>query len=293
VPNISIILTTYNGQSRGFLIECIESVLNQTYTDFECLIIDDGSIDNTNLICANYLNDKRFKYHYQFNRGLAAARNTGLDLSYGNYICFLDDDDIWYKDKLQKQIDFFEKNKSENIGMIFTNIHLINKDGKKIGEQANYADGNIYDLLLYKNLIDSPSSVMIKKSIFKEVGDFKEWMKSSEDYDLWIRISKKFKIFSINEFLVKYRMHDNKMSLNHTRMDFYTLLAIFYATEGLNNDKIEQIYLNQYQNIFNKYFDLGNIKEARKYYYFYLGNGNFNFKMFFKYILLFIRSLYN
>ena len=292
LPKISIILTTYNGKTRGFLHESIKSVFNQTYIDYECLIIDDGSNDNTFEDIKPFLSDHRFLYFYQKNKGLAAARNTGIGLAKGLFICFLDDDDIWDINKLNKQINFLENHKDyENIGMVYTNIELIDSNGNNIGFQSNNSFGKIYEDLLYKNLIDSPSSVMIKNDVFKNIGYFKEWMKSSEDYDLWFRISKNYLIYSQNEFLVKYRLHNDKMSYNHNKMDFYTLMSLYYATEAFDSKKQDLVFLNQYKNIFNKYYDLGIYHDARKYFFFYCGIGRFNYKLFIKLLFLFVKNL--
>ena len=107
MTKVSIILTTLNGATRGYLGFAIESVLKQSYRDFELLIVDDGSTDETKKYCEKYLADPRVKYIFQSNRGLGGARNKGIKNSIGKFICFLDDDDVWKADKLQKQIKFF------------------------------------------------------------------------------------------------------------------------------------------------------------------------------------------
>ena len=104
-PLISVILTTFNGQSRGYLEYAIESVLAQTFDNFELVLIDDGSTDDTKGICEKYLRNEKVFYFFQPNKGLASARNIGISKSNGIYICFIDDD-VWKKDKLQKQISF-------------------------------------------------------------------------------------------------------------------------------------------------------------------------------------------
>ena len=128
---ISVILTTYNG-SR-FLEEAIMSVLNQTFADYELLVVDDGSTDSdTKAICDRYKD--QLTYIFRENGGLAAARNTGIANAKGKYICFLDDDDIWMPQKLQKQVDYFKELPfSENVGLVFTWSIIIEEKGRERG----------------------------------------------------------------------------------------------------------------------------------------------------------------
>ncbi|NCB11914.1 MAG: glycosyltransferase [Erysipelotrichia bacterium] len=279
---ISIVLTTFNGTTRGYLGLAIDSVLNQSFKEFELLIIDDGSSDNTKEFCKKYLADNRVKYIYQDNKGLAGARNTGIENSQGEYICFLDDDDVWKEDKLQKQVDFFEQN--QDIGMVFTNLELIDEVGKAIGYQTHKANGDIYKELFFENIVDAPSSCMIKKEVFEKVGNFKEWMKSAEEYELWFRLAKEFKIYSINEPLVEYRIHQNKLSTNYSKMEFYGIATLYYALE--NNNSIDEIeaYYKLYEKYASKHFSLKNMKEFRKYFWIAFAYKTPTLKMCVKYI---------
>jgi len=283
---ISVILTSFNGATRGYLGFAIESVLNQTYKEFELLIVDDGSSDSTKQFCEKYLSDDRVKYIYQDNKGLAGARNTGIANSQGRYICFLDDDDVWKEDKLQKQVEFFEKN--PNVGMIYTNLELIDEVGKIIGYQKHKANGDIYKELFFENIIDAPSSCMIKKEVFEKVGNFKEWMKSAEDYELWFRIAKEYKIYSINEPLVEYRVHQNKMSTNHSKMEFYGIATLYYALENEKQVNEKLVYYKVYEKFFNKHFGLRNYKETKKYFWIAFAYKLPSFKMWIKFMISFV-----
>lgn len=286
--NVSVILTTYNGASRGYLVESIKSVLSQTYQNYELLIIDDGSVDNTKAICEKYLSNSKVKYIYQENRGLAAARNIGIKNSKGEYICFLDDDDVWKPEKLEKEIKFFENYQDKKIGMVFTSLELINKDGRKIAIQSHIAKGNIYGELFYKNIVDAPSSVMIKREVFEKVGLFREYMMSCQDYELWFRIAKHYHVYSINETLVKYRVHQNKMSTNCKKGEFYRFVTLFLALQNAPSDireKENDIYSNLYIKFANKHFGLRNYSEFRKYYKIAKAYGGTDTKLKSKYLL--------
>ena len=265
---VSVILTTYNGALRGYLKDAIESVLRQSYKDYELIIVDDGSKDETKNLCKAYLTNTRVKYVYQENRGLAVARNKGIANSSGDFICFLDDDDVWDKDKLKKQVDFFLNNLNSNLGMIYTAAEYIDKKGMRLGIRHKEAKGDMYKRLLFEgNIITCPSSVMIRKGVLDAVGILNEEMKSLEDLELWIRIAKKFSIHSLDESLVKYRIHDNRITMHsYKREEFYERLLYCQLLQKIKDIDQNTIYRNMYQRFVIRHFSLGNYKEARKFY---------------------------
>lgn len=288
---VSIILPTFNGASRGFLEESIGSVLNQTYKNYELIIVDDGSNDDTRIFCEKYLKRPGIKYIYQENKGLAGARNTGIKMSKGEYICFIDDDDIWLKNKLKKQISFIKKHKDIKIGMVFTSIEFIEEDGRHRRNQSHIANGDIYKKLFYENIIDAPSSVMIKKEVFNEVGLFKEEMKSCEDYEIWFRIAKKYHIYSLNEVLVKYRLHKKNMSKNGKKSEFYKYLALYYALENDKSINEDSVYHNYYKKITVDRLLRRNYIEFRKYLKITLAYGRVGFYLRVMYLISYFYTL--
>ena len=219
-PRISVVLTTHNGASRGYLVEAIESVINQSYENYELLIVDDGSSDHTRKQCSLFLENPKVRYLHQENKGLAGARNTGIQASGGEFICFLDDDDVWKPDKLQRQIDFIEArlSKSDNWGLVFTWLELIDAQGTVISFRGKRAEGRIYKKLVLENIIYAPSSVLVKREVFEDIGLFDESLLSCEDWDMWLRISKKYLVFPVKQYLVQYREHQNTMSADFDRM---------------------------------------------------------------------------
>lgn len=212
-PLISVIIPTYNGEK--YLTEAIDSVLNQTYKNIEIIVVDDGSTSSIpKEICESY-NNKVF-YLKQDNAGVASARNTGINNSKGELIAFLDDDDIWLPDKLSKQVELYNKLISENrnAGLIYTNlIYLTSDHTEKYGTISN-ADGINYSKFIYKDIIGTPSSVVIPKHVFEAVGLFNELpeIQGNEDFELWLRIIQKFEIFNCEEYLTKYRIRNNSIS---------------------------------------------------------------------------------
>jgi len=219
-PRVSVVLTTHNGASRGYLVEAIESVLHQSYETYELLIVDDGSNDHTREQCNLFLTNPRVRYLYQANKGLAGARNAGIRAACGEFICFLDDDDIWKQNKLQSQIDFIETQLSEieNWGLVFTWLELIDSKGKVISFRGGRNKGRVYKKLVFENIIGAPSSVLVKRGVLEDIGLFDESLSSCEDWDLWLRISKKYLVFPVKDYLVRYREHQNSMSANFDKM---------------------------------------------------------------------------
>lgn len=212
-PRVSIILPTFNGLSRGYLGEAIESVIQQTYEGWDLVIVDDGSMDNIAAGCAHYMKDPRVRIIRRENGGLSAARKTGVENARGEFLAFLDDDDRWAPKKLEDQLAFFEHCPDPKAGMVFTGIRLIDSTGCLIGARRKKASSDIYrKLVLHGNGITAPSAVMVKRSVIDAVGSFDPAMKSLEDLDLWLRISRRYHIYSMPELLTDYRLHGNTIT---------------------------------------------------------------------------------
>lgn len=231
-PQVSVILTSYNGAARGYLDEAIQSVLKQTFSRFELIIVDDGSNDATPDVCREYLIDPRVVYHRQENKGLAAARNAGINLSNSEYLCFLDDDDAYEPEKLAKQVAFFTGSSHPKTGMIYTGLLLIDEKGNLLGKKIHSANGDIYEHLFCGNTVCAPSSCMIRRSVLDKIGMFKETLRYCEDYDLWLRLARSYPIYSIDDCLVRYRIHQNKMSMDFKKMHEHQELVLFSALQN-------------------------------------------------------------
>lgn len=204
MQKVSVILPTYN--RAEILKKSIDSVLMQSYPEFELLIVDDGSTDNTKELVASY-EDSRIRYLYtEINRGAAAARNFGIKNASGNadFIAFEDSDDLWHKDKLKKQIKEMEQH--PEAGFCYHKIaydmgggyRAILPDERLPAEKKR---GEIYAQLLYDNLVDCPS-MLIRKDVLKQIGVFDEMLKALEDYDLALRLSKIAPVVFVNEVLL-------------------------------------------------------------------------------------------
>lgn len=204
---ISIIMPTYN--CAKFIKETIQSVINQTYENWELVIVDDCSNDNTEEIVANF-NDKRIKYHrLEKNSGAAVARTTAMKMATGNYMAFLDSDDLWKKDKLEKQLDFMKKN---NYNFTCTAYEQIDEEGHKLNKTIKTKKKANYNRIL----LDCPvgnSTVMYNVD---NLGKFEvPNIRKRNDDALWLQILKKEKfIYGMPDVLMEYRIRNNSISSN-------------------------------------------------------------------------------
>jgi len=212
MPTVSVIIPCYN--NAEYLSEAVDSVLRQAYVDFEIIVIDDGSVDNTSEVSACFSDDKRFRYHYQPNQGLSAARNKGIELAKGRFIALLDADDIWLPEKLDRQMKLLSSD--PDIGMVFTDFSTFDSSGVIASRKLPGQDVNLitYTRMFERNNFIYPSTVMVRKDVFDECGGFDTTLRSIEDYDMWLRIARSHKVAGIPEPLTRIRQHDSNMSMN-------------------------------------------------------------------------------
>jgi glycosyltransferase involved in cell wall biosynthesis len=212
MPKVSVIIPTHN--RADFLRGALTSILDQTFQDFEIIVVDDASNDNTSEVVASF-NDERINLvRHETNKGGSAARNTGILASKGDYIAFLDDDDEWFPDKLAKQIDILRSSPPE-VGCVYTGYVDVDRNtGRVIGQQIPTKKGNLSKELSVENCLGSASSVLLKRECLKKVGLFDGSLPCSQDYDLWLRISNEFLFECVQAPLFKYSVHSNKISTN-------------------------------------------------------------------------------
>lgn len=219
-PLVSVIIPTYN---RGWIIkEAVDSVLSQNFVDFELIVVDDGSTDNTRDILDAYKNDiKVFRYN---NQGVSAARNRGIAQASGKFIAFLDSDDLWMPNKLSMQVDFFNTNKE---ALICQTEEIWIRNNVRVNPKKRHKklSGMIFEPSLCLCMV-SPSAVMIKRELFEAVGLFDESLPACEDYDLWLRISSGYPVYLIDTpLIIKRGGHDDQLS-QAPGLDKYRIQAI-------------------------------------------------------------------
>lgn len=219
---ISIIIPTHN--RLGKVCRALDSVLNQSYKNFEVIIVDDGSIDGTRDNMQRY-NDSRLKYFWIENGGVARARNFGVKQAQADWICFLDSDDVWRKHKLSEQLRYHARHPdcliSQTGDMWIRNSVRVNK--RKINEARA---GNIFAESLQLCLI-SCSSVMMSKKLFYDCGTFDETLPACEDYDLWLRITARNEIgFVPKDLVTRFGGHSDQLSKTILHLDRYRVVAL-------------------------------------------------------------------
>jgi glycosyltransferase involved in cell wall biosynthesis len=212
---ISVIIPTYN--YAKYLPQAIESVLNQTLKNFEIIVVDDGSTDNTKDVLKPYRSSIR--YIYQQNKGLPSAKNTGIKASHGEFIAFLDSDDLWLPEKLELQKRFY--NEHPSVGMVICNGFLFDETGIIRTffpvDSINPIPKDLHTSLFLQNIIPVLTT-LTSKNCFDKIGLHDETLTSAEDLDLWIRLTRYFTVGYVPEPLVKYRKHPEAMSMNVERM---------------------------------------------------------------------------
>lgn len=202
---ISVVIPTFNRQK--WVGAAIESVLSQSFKPAEVIVVDDGSSDDTEALVRNY----PVEYVRQANRGPSAARNHGVKLSTGNWLAFLDSDDQWLPSKLEQQIMGLEQQRE--VSLVYTGERWI-RNGKRVNPCKHHQkhSGWIYPECLKLCLI-SPSSVMMRRELFLEMGGFEESYWTAEDYDLWLKITSRYPVLFLDEeLIIKYGGHEDQLS---------------------------------------------------------------------------------
>ncbi len=211
---VSIIIPAYN--SMKFLPETLASVWQQTFTDFEVLIIDDGSSDDIKE-WVSQIADAKLKLISQPNQGASAARNQGIRAASGEYIAFLDADDLWMPTKLETHVSYLEQN--PDIGLVYSWTAITDAQGKPTGRVMTPTDeGDIFIKILARNIVVCPS-VVVRRCCFDNVGLFIDSLRFNEDWEMWIRIASQYKFAVVKEPLVYYRQHANNTSKKWQSME--------------------------------------------------------------------------
>ncbi|NJL09745.1 MAG: glycosyltransferase [Calothrix sp. SM1_7_51] len=214
-PKISVIIPAYN--SAKTIKETINSVLSQTFTDFELIVINDGSQDET-LAIVQQITDSRLKVFSYSNQGANISRNLGFSHAIGEYISFLDADDIWTANKLELQLNALENNPEAAVAYSWTDY--IDENGKIIfsGRQQTF-NGNVYEQLLIGNFLENGSNPLIRKNAFIEAGKFDEQLSAGQDWDMWLRLAAKFQFVAVPQVQILYRVSANSLSTNLARQE--------------------------------------------------------------------------
>jgi glycosyltransferase involved in cell wall biosynthesis len=208
-PKVSVRMSAYNHD--GFVEQAVLSIVNQTFKDFELIVIDDGSSDQTPFILERLSKEHGFYFERQENMGLSKTLNKITSLSRGEYICGVASDDYYHEDKLQKIVPIMESN--PELGVVHARCDFVNEAGQKI-ESSQYkrkrldiCEGNIFEHLLVEGCFIDAASALIRKSALDVVGGYDEDL-AIEDWDMWLRLADKFPFGYLEEIVAYYRCHE-------------------------------------------------------------------------------------
>lgn len=205
---VSVIIPTYN--ALAYLPQTIDSVRQQTFSDWEILLVDDGSTDGT-AAWAEALGEPRLRYLSQPNQGCATARNRGLDHAQGEYVAFLDSDDLWHPTKLARQVAYLDSHPER--GWVHTWVLNTDAEGRLTQHLlASDLEGFVWPQIAEENLVFCGSSPLLRRSCFETVGQFDPALKSAEDWDMWVRIATRYSLGVIREPLTFYRQRPSSKS---------------------------------------------------------------------------------
>ena len=209
-PLVSVVVPIFNGER--YVLEAVNSVLAQTYTEFELILVNDGSTDRTRAAIEPFLTLERVRYFEQPRRGPAAARNLALGHARGEIVAFLDHDDAWLPEKLELQVRYLGKH--PDIGLVHGRMMYVDESGSPISYEKDWVgalEGECFAGLFARNRIGTPT-VAVRAACLTEVGPFNEALARAQDYELWLRLAKSCRFGFIDRPLARYRVHQASWS---------------------------------------------------------------------------------
>ncbi|MFQ5865392.1 MAG: glycosyltransferase family 2 protein [bacterium] len=294
MPRVSVIIPMHNGSQ--FVSTAIQSVRNQTLKDLEILLVDDASTDETLKEVEPHLIDPRVRlFRNGCNLGIPTTKNKGLSRASGQYIAFLDQDDIWLPNKLAMQLRYLEDN--SKIGLICSGVYFVDQHGWVIGKKVldikvSQPPSQVKRLLL-GNFITN-SSAMVRKSCLDKTGYFNESLRGADDYDLWIRIAENYPIYYLKKILIKKRLHSASFSERHIQAMQEDKLTTIYSAIKRNPHfvgELQNFIANVHRSSAIKYAVCGQSRQAKTHFSLALKSGNRSFLTLGGYFLSFLSPM--
>lgn len=222
VPTISVIVPAYNAEKT--ILETVRSIQAQTFSDFELIVINDGSKDGTVQVLEG-IHDPRLKVFSYENGGLPVARNRGIDRSIGQYLSFVDADDLWTPDKLETQLAALQQNPAAGVAYSWT--VLVDDQGNFLYKpDPIYYQGNIYARMLTGNFISSGSNILVRRDLVEAAGEFDPTLKSAEDWDYYLRLAQRTEFALVPKYQILYRRSSQSMTSKVDVMEKNILIVI-------------------------------------------------------------------
>jgi glycosyltransferase involved in cell wall biosynthesis len=246
MPRVTVVVPTYN---RGqFVAEAIQSVLEQTFRDFELIVVDDGSTDDTTAVVGCFT-DPRLHYVYQTNQERSAARNHGLRLAQGEYVAFLDSDDVWLPTKLEHQVTLLDARPA--VGLVYTGAYIFEGQRTFTEQRPRWRGQALKALLMEDNVVcGSASTALVRRACFDRVGGFDENLRACEDWDMWLRIvAAGYEFDFVPQPLARCRVHgtntqkDAEKMARATRTFFAKVLAqpAYFASGEISRTRVQSL----------------------------------------------------
>jgi len=243
-PKVSVIIPVFNGAK--YLAEALQSVFSQTWRDYEVIVVNDGSADDSMEICRQFPGVRIITH--QENQGQSAARNTGVRHARGEYIAFLDQDDRWYPEKLARQVPILEE--GPTYGMVYSNVDEIDKDGRIVTRDfldlASWQPKKSIVDCLESDMFIVPGTVLIRRSLFEQIGGFDERLSGYEDDDLFHRVFQTSRIHYIHDSLLQWRIYSTSYSRSE-RMDRSSKIYAWKLIEKFPNEpELDRYYVRDF-----------------------------------------------
>ena len=230
-PVVSVILPTLN--DAEYVAKAIESVISQTYTDFEIIVVDDGSTDGTIEYLNDHPDDRIELIVRQEESGITSAINRGIRESQGKFIARHDADDWSDDERLEKQVAYLDRN--SEVVLVGTGAYLVDEGGIIQSQRRVLESPSLDDLINHNEFVHG--SVMMRKAVLESVGGYDEWFHTTEDYDLWLRLAEEYEVRNIDEPLYYFRQHDESLyGSNLEELKLYHLLAVRRVTSGIDDE---------------------------------------------------------
>jgi glycosyltransferase involved in cell wall biosynthesis len=260
LPAVTVVLPTRN--RAAILRRAIDSALAQTYRDLELIVVDDASTDATGETVRS-VSDARIRYlRHDVNQGVAAARNTAIQMARGRYVAFLDDDDEWLPTKLERQLELFAASPPA-VGAVYSgSIKVDRSSGAELSRIAPSKRGSIFDSLLARNWVGPTSAVLVLKECLDRVGTFDTSLPYGEDQDLWIRLAREFEFDYVPEPLIRFYVQEAGLSKDRARI-LSGHVAFFRKHEPLFAERPD-IYSARCVSVGADYVEAGNLEQGRR-----------------------------